>query len=546
MSFVTRFVFIVILCFGFGLVNISHADEGDWYKHETDSFILYSDLGPDGGAQLAKDLELFRFYLSRMTGVTPQPEAIKLPIYVFSNNKGFQDIIQNGRIGGLFSRNVGRIYAIANISKSSYRHSDNGVSSLYHEYVHYFMDRYAFASYPPWYREGLADFLSTFEHNGNEVTIGRPLPSRIQILKHTKIGFLKDLLEYRWGKLSLHGKSDSTIYIYAWGWLLTHMLHMDAEFRPHVNKLMQALNNGMDVEEAFVQNLGVTIRDIERKMQAFQRSGSLTLLTGEAPISSQRTVVNMSKLSAHEKTFIQFALREDFTGEDESHVELLSDINNSVLLDDYSTEETILRARINSHMKNWEEALNLVDSVLAENPSHELANFERTSIALQRIALDKSEREDEAKSADDYDEENDEEFVLPPDIIEKNNIIYEEEKQRLLRVLQANPTSVLANFIVAGIYREQESENYIQEATHWMRALRGQPQNQSLRFGLARALADLGEIPSSCSYLSAYVNSFVSYYAWLEVDKVMETIAEKGGVCVLPELERPPKPEEVI
>ena len=99
-----------------------------------------------------------------------------------------------------------------------------------------------------------------------------------------------------------------------------------------------------------------------------------------------------------------FELRENFTGGDDAHTELLNDVDSSAQLNANSIEKTLLRAKILSHLENWNEAFAMVDAILANNPTHEAAVLLRTEMAFSKIAIENAEREKDARSADDYDE----------------------------------------------------------------------------------------------------------------------------------------------
>jgi tetratricopeptide (TPR) repeat protein len=161
---------------------------------------------------------------------------------------------------------------------------------VYHEYTHFLHWNSASFHIPPWYSEGLAEFLSTLRVRDGRIEIGRPPRSNLERLRgsdrHRRRLFPGDFLslaqimtmrEIRW-------TPDVFSMFYAKSWLLTHYLyagHLSGfeRRREQLDRYLTLLDEGRSPEQACEEAFGVDFGELEHEMLRYLKRGTLPLIT---------------------------------------------------------------------------------------------------------------------------------------------------------------------------------------------------------------------------------------------------------------------------
>lgn len=85
---------------------------------------------------------------------------------------------------------------------------------------------------PVWLNEGLAEFYSTMKPVGAKVEIGAVIPGRAYALQQGRPMKIADLIDVD-HKSPSYNEKDRRGLFYAQAWLLTHMVMMSEDYRPH-------------------------------------------------------------------------------------------------------------------------------------------------------------------------------------------------------------------------------------------------------------------------------------------------------------------------
>ena len=192
----------------------------DWRRMQTDNFYLVGDASEGAMRRVAQRLEEFR---AAFLAVRPSAAAAisdtDTTVVVFDSDRDFRPYKplrpdgEPGNVAGVFlGSNYGDYIALTG--------ERDAERTIYHEYVHRVSkeDR----SWPPWLREGIAEFYSTIQvrDGGDTVRVGSVIGEKIRFFQNTALIPLDRFLEMgpeRYGGPDQHR-------FYAQSWALTHYL----------------------------------------------------------------------------------------------------------------------------------------------------------------------------------------------------------------------------------------------------------------------------------------------------------------------------------
>jgi hypothetical protein len=149
---------------------------------------------------------------------------------------------------------------------------------LQHEYTHHFMYQYGNGAMPAWLVEGLAEYFSTANVDGEQVRLGMASPGRVRSLIQDASSMnrirprrlpLETVLTASTGQLS----GDDAIAFYAQSWLMTHYLLRDPERKRQLAGYVRAIRAGADPLEAFPGAFGTDITTFGSALRSYLRTG---------------------------------------------------------------------------------------------------------------------------------------------------------------------------------------------------------------------------------------------------------------------------------
>lgn len=242
-----------------------------WLQADSKLFSVVSDLPEPEVRQMVEDLHAFRHVLERArpdttTDAAPERQP-PMRIYAFARSKDAGAVLgKAGRTGMYHAGSNGAISVIWHPKRS--RWNANGRRFLMHEYTHHHLRSNAAYRFPSWLDEGIAEYFSTFETDGEYAIIGKAPVTRLWLL---------DRFEWMSGRqLVVEGPSVSSnreplresaektrtshpsLMRYAQGWLAVHWLFESSERLAGISHYLRALNEGMDAETAFTDAFGMT------------------------------------------------------------------------------------------------------------------------------------------------------------------------------------------------------------------------------------------------------------------------------------------------
>lgn len=183
-------------------------------------------------------------------------------------------------LAGFFKRNSEENLIVLALSGTN----TGSMQVIFHEYTHFLFRRNA-RLWPIWLQEGMADMYSTFDAAGRGVRIGKPLEEYLQLLAHSEMMPLHELLAVTHDSPQ-YNEADRQGVFYAESWLLTHFLmngdnpSLKARFR----QFTPLLQKGLSQEKAFTTALGTPLSTIEAELHRYLERNQFESLPIVVPV----------------------------------------------------------------------------------------------------------------------------------------------------------------------------------------------------------------------------------------------------------------------
>lgn len=271
---------LLLLALGAPLLALSGCVHGfpqrtPWIEVRTPNFVLLSPMRMAEAAELASDLESFRSVVEIVTGRKIPPSPVPVRVYAFDSERTYRPFSLHGAAGYFASSMRASTIVVSDWRWQGFEARD----VLQHEYVHFLLRNRGHHAYPPWYDEGMAEFLSTVQRRNDAVEIGRPARHRIREPRRSDWLPLEDLLGLR----SFEGLSgELTASFYAEAWAFVHYLYLGREGpkkRGELTLYLKALRAGSSNEEAVVQAFGAESRVLGHQLRSYLERGHYTYFT---------------------------------------------------------------------------------------------------------------------------------------------------------------------------------------------------------------------------------------------------------------------------
>jgi hypothetical protein len=277
-----------------------------WLRADTENFIIYSESNENSLRTFAENLQRFDATLRIRFNLSESLEPNRLTIYLVPRGVDAGRLVtgkSGSYIAGWYRPDPEGSYAISHREGVKIKGTPQSQQTLFHEYSHHFMKRYAGAAYPAWFIEGFAEYYSTVDFTKDgRYEIGRPLHSRAYgLLTMPKIPAEKLLLQ-RPGEMRNSGQVD--VY-YGRSWLLTHMLYNDPARAGQLTRYIDAINNGEDAKKAATRAFG-DLAQLDKDLNRYL-TGPMTVRTSAQPVAVPGKVT-VTALSAAEDALLPLRL----------------------------------------------------------------------------------------------------------------------------------------------------------------------------------------------------------------------------------------------
>lgn len=243
------------------LVLVPAAARAEWWRAETDHFIIYSEDKKASTEAFAVELERFDNALRMLQNLPLRPEkpmsrANKVTIFRTGTPRDMALLagLPGSGVAGFYIPRAGAAVAFTPV-RSEGRDSRSVMAMerdprteldprtiLQHEYVHHFMLQTFPATYPDWYIEAFAELYGTIVLNPDgSFKVGSPPQYRAAQIFELPDVPLRDLFDQN------HKRDGLDRYqFYGYGWLLAHYLSFEPKRKGQLRAYLKALGEGQD------------------------------------------------------------------------------------------------------------------------------------------------------------------------------------------------------------------------------------------------------------------------------------------------------------
>lgn len=381
-----------------GLVMLAMPAQAKWLRADTENFIIYSEGNEKSLRTFAENLQRFDATLRIRFKLTQSEEPNRLTVYLVPHAADAGRLMtgkSGSSIAGWYSPAPDGSFAISHREDVVIKGTPQSQQTLFHEYSHHFMRRYAAAAFPAWFIEGFAEFYSTvnFTKDGRAET-GKPVYARAYgLLTMPKIPADK-LLFQQPGEMRNSGQSD--VY-YGRSWLLTHMLYSDAARTGQLGRYVDAINRGEDSRKAAADAFG-DFAELDKDLNRYMGK-PMVYSTSAAPIAVAGNIA-IAPLSAAEDALLPLRLERISAHDDQIRIAKVRDELKALSLVHGGEagvwfELASAEWAIDDDKRDAAAARAAVDKALAIDPKHVRAN-----VLLGRILTAEVEAKDDPQPAD--------------------------------------------------------------------------------------------------------------------------------------------------
>jgi hypothetical protein len=281
--------------------------DSPWIEVRTANLTLWTNVHERMARRLARNLELFRSVVEYVIG-QPLPRA-RLPLRMihFGDVDTYSQFAPPGSAG---------VY-LPSMRENVLLSTGSQMHVIQHEYTHFLLDNHSSLVYPPWYHEGFAEFLGATRHRALDVEVGgvSPLGPPLLAFRGRDVWTpVHELLAFGVG-----GHDDAPVtQLYQESWALVHYLYFgrgtDANGARQVGRYLRAIEQGQDIADAVESAFGVTVAELDRRLQDYVEANRYQVLILNAetfgaqpepvvkPLDTLDVAVQLGELAATEAT----------------------------------------------------------------------------------------------------------------------------------------------------------------------------------------------------------------------------------------------------
>lgn len=255
------------------LVSIPVFGKDTWIEVKSKNFHLIGNASEKNIRKVAVTLEQFRDVLSRLFPNAKLNSPVPMRVLVFKDKKAYMPYMPSyqgkvNEVAGYFLAGTDVTYITLMPPELD---DETPLSTIYHEYVHLITNDNT-AQMPLWFREGLAEFYSTFEitDGGKKAAIGKHVNHHIFNLRDNKPMPLQRLFAVGHDDPEYNERDKQSVF-YSQSWALVHYLMMDvkANRRPQLLKFLQLLAGSIPSNQAFKEAFQTDYAVIEKELHNY-------------------------------------------------------------------------------------------------------------------------------------------------------------------------------------------------------------------------------------------------------------------------------------
>lgn len=273
-----RTAILALLC-GLAALGIEAAE---WRKLQSPHFELLTTQPRTVAVQTLDRLEVIRAAFSELAGLPASSDRLTVILFSGYNEYGFYS--PGHLVKAYYIRTGSQEFDESVVVVSGFGKDVDPV--LYHEFAHY-CSRESKGELPMWLEEGLAAYYESLEFDGSQLTVGKPVPHYLKILKS------KTFKPMPFGDLfsmPREGRRDHTWdesnALYSQGWAVVHTLATNPRFSPKFSRFLARMRAGEAIQSVLSDVYGTTIAqlrgDVDEHIRNLDRVETILTFTPPA------------------------------------------------------------------------------------------------------------------------------------------------------------------------------------------------------------------------------------------------------------------------
>jgi hypothetical protein len=254
-----------------------------WTQIDSPDVRIVSDLSPRQMRKIAAEIAIYRSVVGEFFPSWKFTSSVRPTLFIVDSGlwKGY---VRGGEsdTGVTFSLPVGDFIALDG------DHWDMSHSVVFHELSHHFLNVNNRGNrFPVWYREGLAEFLSTariwWSVGGTQIELGLAPPMMIEGFAARHWLPLSIVFSVTHESKAYHDPALASLF-YAESWLLVHYAFVgDPTWTPAMARYLAAFSAGHNAKDAFAAALPGDHGEFEAKLQKYVFQNYLPLVRRPVP-----------------------------------------------------------------------------------------------------------------------------------------------------------------------------------------------------------------------------------------------------------------------
>ena len=283
---------LCIVCLAYAGTTNGDAFDRQWCVLTTPAFEYLTDESIDKARATVDDLSRFRELFMQLMPEAQGDSGLPLKMVMFSRSNDFHKATGSRHFGGFTLPSLFEYRLLMT------RRPSSAVTSIaFHEYAHYLLRNQTDRSYPLWYEEGLATYLSAVKFDTNAMTLGT-LPGRR--LSQTTRTAVTPPLEKILTTVDVTNWSPRHINVfYNKAWLLVHFLRLGHQVG--FDDLHAQLESYLaDPARGFAEAFAITPKSMNQLLDRYRKQGHFgveTIAYGEveAPTPTTRCLTDQER-----------------------------------------------------------------------------------------------------------------------------------------------------------------------------------------------------------------------------------------------------------
>jgi len=362
---------------------VSWAAKDQWIRVQSANFFLVGNDSERDLRLVALKFEQFREAFAQILPKLKLNSSVPTRVVVFKSDSSFKPFkpLYQGKptsVAGFFQKGMD----VNHICLTSEYSEERPFAAIFHEYVHQLTGDNV-RDLPLWFREGIAEYYSTFEvtDGDRKVSLGKPIANHVYLLRENRFLPLTTLFSVSHNSPEYNERQKQGVF-YAESWALVHYLMMGDNGKHH-SKLVQFLNllaSGTPLEESFTKAFQIDYARLERDLKNYiQRDAyTFTVYKLEKKLGVEEPLSAVSLSEAEVPYYLGDLLLHSQRFEDaERHLKQSLELNPNL------APALASMGTLRLHQKQWPEARKFFQKAVAADSNNYLAHFHYADLLLR-------------------------------------------------------------------------------------------------------------------------------------------------------------------